>query len=100
MALEVEPTRLITVEGNGRPVESLPQEARELLVYYDEYRRRARVARADLLEAQLAMGQLENEIARIVAQADEEKAKAEAEQEGSGQDAEDVVKAEPAEADA
>lgn len=86
MALVAEPTRIVTVEGQARPVENLPQTARDLLVFFDEIKTRELNARADLLEAQAAMRSLQAEIAAVIQQADDEKAAAEAEETKVGEE--------------
>ena len=76
MALVAEETKIVTIDGQARAVETLPDNARQLVRFYDDWKQKELDARSALLLAQTGMRALGNEIAAAVKQADDEAAAA------------------------
>jgi len=87
MALVAEETKLVTIDGNERPVSALPAEAQQLIRFYDDWKQKEVEARSALLLAQTGMRSLANEIAAIVKKADEAAEEAAAEEATQNEDA-------------
>lgn len=89
--LKVEETKVVTIDDNARTVEELPEKARQLVKFYDDWKQRELEARSALLMAQTAMQAMANQI--VLAVKEEEEAKAAA----NTEDAAGAEVAEPAE---
>ena len=76
MALVADETKIVTIDEKPRAVETLPEQARQLVRFYDDWKQRELEARSNLLMAQTAMRALANDIAAVVAKADAEAAEA------------------------
>lgn len=74
MALKAEETRIVTIDGQARAVETLPENTRRLVNFYDDWKQREVEARSTLLMAQTAMRGLANEIVASIQQAEAEEA--------------------------
>ena len=72
MALVAEETKLVTIDEKPRPVEDLPEQARQLVRFYDDWKQKELDARSALLMAQTSMRALANEIAAIVKKAEDD----------------------------
>ena len=86
MPLLAEETKIVTIDNQARPIEDLPDQARQLVRFYDDWKQKELQARSDLLLAQTGMRAMANEIAALVQKADEERQAAAAEAE-AGTDA-------------
>lgn len=86
MALKTEETKVVTIDGNSRAVDALPEEVRRLVNFYDDWKQRELEARSHLLMAQTAMRGLANEIVAAIQKADEEAASAGEPAEGDNQE--------------
>ena len=63
MALVAEETKIVTIDGQARAVETLPDNAKQLVRFYDDWKQRELDARSALLLAQTGMRAMANEIA-------------------------------------
>ena len=70
MALKAEDTRVVTIDGQARAVETLPEDAKQLVRFYDDWKQKELEARSTLLQVQTAMRALAAQIAQVVADAD------------------------------
>lgn len=68
--LKAEETRVVTIDGETRVVESLPDNAKRLVSFYDDWKQKELEARSSLLMAQTAMRALANEIVNAIHQAE------------------------------
>ena len=64
MALNVEETRVLTIDGNSIAVETLDPQTKELVTHYDHWKVRAAETRSELMMIQTAMQGLAAQIAR------------------------------------
>lgn len=69
--LKVEETKIVTIDEKARAVEDLPEKARQLVRFYDDWKQREVEARSALLMAQTAMQAMANQIVLAVKEAEE-----------------------------
>ena len=81
--LQAEETKIVTIDGQPRPVDVLPEEARQLVRFYDHWKQEELEARSRLLEVQTAMRAMAAQIAQIVQDADAKAAEERAAAEGA-----------------
>jgi len=79
MALKVEDTRVLTIDGQTIAVETLSPEVKELVTHYDHWKQQAVELRSNLQMIQLAMQGLASQIAQAATGGGEEVAANEAE---------------------
>lgn len=77
MALKVEETRILTIDGNPIAVETLDPQTKELVALYDHWKQKALDASSELKMVQTAMQSLAAQIARSATGGDEEVANVE-----------------------
>lgn len=82
MSLKAEETKVVTINDRTIAVDELPEQARQLIVFYDDWKQRELEARSHLMAMQTAMQGIRQQIGALVQQA-EEAAAAEAEGEAA-----------------
>jgi hypothetical protein len=77
MSFEIKPTEHIKIDERKISVAELPEAAKRLIPFYDDWRRKEIEVRSQLLMVQNAMSALANQIAIVVKKVEEDEATAE-----------------------
>lgn len=64
--LKAEETKIITIDEQPRDVETLPEKAKQLVKFYDDWKQKELDARSALLLAQTGMQALANQIVAVI----------------------------------
>lgn len=70
--LKAEETKILTIDDRALAVETLPEKAKQLIKFYDDWKQREVEARSALLMAQTAMQAMANQIVLAVKEDEEE----------------------------
>lgn len=70
--LKVEETKVLSIDGVERAVVTLPEKAKQLVRFYDDWRQREMEARSALLMTQTAMQSMANQIVLAVKEDEED----------------------------
>lgn len=69
--LKVEETKIITIDNNPTAVDTLPEKAKQLVKFYDDWKQKELEARSELLMVQTSMQAMANQIVLAVKEAEE-----------------------------
>lgn len=71
MRLISDETKIVTIEDRPLAVDALPEQAKQLVAFYDDWKQRELDARSEMMMASTAMKALANQIAQIVVEAEQ-----------------------------
>jgi len=76
MRLQTDETKVVTIEDRTIAVDTLPEQAKQLVAFYDDWKQRELEARSEMMMASTAMKALANQIAQVVVEAEQAAAQA------------------------
>jgi len=76
MKLQADETKVVTIEDRTLVVDTLPEQAQQLVAFYDDWKQRELDARSAMMMASTAMKTLAQQIAQVVVEAEQAAAQA------------------------